>query len=239
MGIAPDTAGSTAITAAVTSAIADITAAAPGAWVYLWADVAGATSAAAASGWTQLASSLDASGAPVAYTLLRRQKQAGDTTFTVSWTGSGKGVIGWVSYTGLKDSGPDEQATAANNSTVSRQAVPTPTAAPAGAGEWAVVFFGARTSTSANKGITWTPDAATTERLDANNSAAASAAWAGIEIADTNGAVAQQAQSYTATHQPAAESHDGSAIMFLIPAPAASPAAAYQLVPQLLAMEVL
>ena len=215
--VAFDTAGSTPTTTGATSAIVDITAAATGAWVYLWVAVPSATSAASRTRWTPLASSLDTSASPVAYTVLRRQKQAGDTTFTISWTTSGKGVLVWASYTGLNSSTPDEGAAATSNSTTSRTAVPTPTATPAAANRWAVGFFAARTSTTANKNITWTPDAAQAERADVNNSAAASAAWTGTEIADTNGAVTQAAQSYTATHAPAAEAHDGSAILFLIP----------------------
>lgn len=220
-GIQPDATWFTATLSGATSATVNITAATAGSWVYLWTALPGATTAASATGWTQLASSLDASATPVAYTVLRRQKQAGDTTFTVTWTGSSKGVLAWVSYTGLNQDTPDEGAAAASNSTTSRTAVPTPSATPAAGNRAAVAFFAVRTSTLANNNIAWTPDRATTERFEANNDAAPSAPWAGSAIADTlPNAVAQSARSYTATHGPAAEAHDGSAILFLIPAPA-------------------
>jgi len=229
VAIAFDTTGNLPTTTGATSASIDITSAATGAWVYLWVAMPSATSAASGTGWTAVASSLDASATPVAYTVLRRLKQAGDTTFTISWTTTGKGVLVWASWTGVDGTTPDEGASVANNSTTSRTAVPTPSATPTAGNRWAVGFFSARTSTAGNKPITWTPDAATAERADVDNDLAASAAWDGTEIADTNGAVTQAAHSYTATHN-AAESHDGSAILFLIPAAAGAAAAPAPLV---------
>src|SRR6266496_970214 len=221
MGIAPDVTGSTSMTAAATSATVDITAAAVGAWVYAWVALGINAGAVSSTGWTSLLDADD--GTSAHYALLRRQKVAGDTTFMFSWTTSTKGTIGWASYTGLDPTTVDEGATLVTNGVTSRTAVPTPSATPTAANRWAVAFFGVRTTTVGNKPISWTPDAATTERLDVDNNAAGSAPWMGLEIADTNSAVTQASHSYTATHN-AAESHDGSAILFLIPAPTATTA---------------
>jgi hypothetical protein len=216
--IAFDNAGSTAVNAGTTSTSVDITSAAVGAWCYLWVALGVNSGTVTATGWTSL---LDADeGTAAHYALLRRQKQAGDTTFTVGWTTSTKGTLGWASYTGLDPVTPDEGATLATNGTVGRTAVPTPSATPTAANRWAVTFVGVRTTTVGNKPISWTPDAADTERLDVDNNTAGSAPWVGVEIADTNSAVTQAAHSYTATHN-ASESHDGSAILFLIPGQAA------------------
>jgi len=220
--INPDNAGSTAVITGVTSATLDITAAAVGAACYALVSVgssnAGATSI-AATGWTVVQAAADSTTAE--YAVLRRIKQSGDTTFTVTWSTSAHAELTWASWTGVDPVTPDEQSAIATNGATSRTAVPTPTATPTAANRWAVGFFAARTSTSANKAITWTPDAAQTERVDANNSAGTSSVWFGNEIADTAGAVSQTSHSYTATHAPAAESHDASAILFLIPVAAA------------------
>lgn len=240
MPIAPDSSGSTAVTTGVTSATLDITAAAAGAWCYAWVAVgssnAGSPSV-AATGWTIPAGMAAADSTTAEYAVLRRLKIAGDTTFTVTWTTSAHAEIAWASWTGADPVTPDESGAIAVNGATSRTAVPTPSATPGDVNRWAVGFFAARTSTSANKSITWTPDAAQTERVDANNSAAASSVWLGNEIADTAAAVTQAAHSYTATHAPAAESHDGSAILFLIPAAAAGATPAPLVVPQAAVMQ--
>lgn len=220
MAIVPDSSGSTPTITGTASAVIDITTASVGAWCYVWGALGVNTGAVSATGWTSL---LDAdSGTFTHFCLLRRQKQAGDTTFTFSWPTTVKTTFGWVSYTGLDPVTPDEGAALASNDTISRTAVSTPSGTPTAADRWAVAFYGQRDSTSGNKNIVWTPDAALTERLDVNNSAAVSAPWTGIEISDSGGPVAQSAQSYTATSGPAAQSHDGSAIIFLIPAASGS-----------------
>lgn len=220
MAQAFDSSGSTAVTAGTTSATVNITAAATGAWCYCWVAISTGTStdtgAVTATGWT---SRVDAAESPTTnahYAVLRRQKQAGDTTFTFAWTTSGKGTLAWVSYTGLDGTTPDELPTIAAQSATARTAVPTPSATPTAANRWGVGFFGVRTTNSANKPITWTPTTVT-ERIDVDNNTAGSAPWLGVSICDTNGTVAASAQSYTSTHN-ASESNDGSAILFLIPA---------------------
>lgn len=234
MGIAPDTTGKTTITAGATSASVDITAAAVGAWCYLWADISTGsitqTGVPSNASWTTLQSVQTAAGTSGAtYAMYRRQKQSGDTTFSFTWTTFGKGTFSWSSYTGLNNAGPDEQSTITLNDTTSRAAVPTPTATPSAAGEWALAFFGQRSTVSTNKPTAWTPDAALTERIEADNSAAASAPWIGTDIEDSNAAVTVAAHSYTATSNQT-ESHDGSGILFLVPAAAATAVTAQAIV---------
>src|SRR5690242_11512980 len=200
--------------------VVDITTAADNAWVYVWFALGlNTASAVSATGWSDPSNVCNANdGTSARYALLRRQKQSGDTTFTFSWGGtSTKGVAQWVSYTGLDNTTPDELANLTVRGASGHTTVPTASITPNAADRWIAVFFAVRTSTSGNKAISWTPDAATVERADTNNSAAASAAWMGIEAADTNGVVTQAAHSYTATHN-FTETHDAAAILALIPA---------------------
>jgi hypothetical protein len=222
VAIAPDTTGSTSMTGGATSTTIDITAAADGAAVYLWIGIGAApTGTINITGWTNVFTQTE-DGSTARYALLRRFKQSGDTPFSVSWVNSAKGTLSWASWTGVDTTTPDELATLTTNGVTSRTAVPTSSQTPTAANRWAVGFFSARTSTAGNKPITWTPDAALTERIDVDNNAAASAPWFGHEIADSNGAVTASAHSYTATHN-ASESHDASVILFLIPAATTTP----------------
>lgn len=225
-----DTSGVTVLTASATSAVVDISTAADGAWCYAWANLSVNSGAISATGWTDPSATINADeGTSAHYALLRRKKQPGDSTFTFSWTTSGKGVIGWVSYTGLDPTTPDEQAALVTNGSTSRVTAPTPSATPTAANRWAVAFHGVRSSTAGNKPIFWFPDPALFERVDIDNNAGSSP-WSGIQIADSPTVVTAAAHTYTGLHN-AAESHDGSAILFLIPAgtgtnaPAESPAA--------------
>lgn len=221
MTIAPDQHGSTPLTTGVTSAIVDITTAAVGSWVYVWAALStGATTqitVPSSAGWTQLQSAQTSAGTSgSSFSLYRRQKQLGDTTFTFSWATSAKGVFAWASYTGLDGVTPDEQSAIAINDVTSRSAVTTPTATPTTANEWALCFFGQRSTNTAARPSAWTTDAALIERIESDNSAAASSPWLGADIEDSNGVVTQASHSYTATSNQT-QSHDGSAILFLIP----------------------
>lgn len=227
MTIAPDSSGATAINVAGTSAVVDITAAAVGAWCYAWCAIStGATTQTgvpSSAGWTAVQSVQTAGGTSGAtYAVFRRLKQSGDTTFTFSWaTNSGKGAFSWVSWTGVDGSTPDESSAIALNDTVQRSSVPTPSATPTAAGRWAVAFFGQRATASVLKPTSWGPDAALTDRQEADNSTAASSPWLSADIEDSNGTVTVAAHSYTSTSN-ASNAHDGSAILFLIPAAAAA-----------------
>jgi hypothetical protein len=217
VAIAPDTTGSTSMTGGATSTSIDITAAAVGARVYVWIAIGPApTGTINITGWTNVVTQTE-DGTTARYALMTRVKQSGDTTFSVSWVNSAKGTLGWGSYTGQDAVTPDELASLTTNGVTSRTAVPTSSLTPTATGRWSLGFWSARTSTAGNKPITWTPDAALTERLDIDNNTAASAPWIGVEIADSNGTVTVAAHSYTASHN-AAESHDATVLLFLIPA---------------------
>lgn len=222
-GIQLDTAGLTEVTTAGTSATIDITNAANNSWVYLWCAIStGSTTQTGVpsnASWTTLQSTQTTAGTSGAtYALYRRQKQSGDTTFSFTWpTNSGKGAFAWVSYTGLNNSTPDEQSAITQNDVTSRAAIPTPSATPSASGRWAVGFFGQRSTTTGNRPSSWTQDAALLEREEADNRAAVTSPWLGIDIEDSASAVTVASHSYTATSNQT-ESHDGSAIIFLIPA---------------------
>jgi hypothetical protein len=212
MTIAPDQSGSTAINTQVATATLDITAAADNTWVYAYVTLVGSvTVGATCTGWTTVTSDSPNT------IILKRKKVSGDTTFTVNWTGNSQGVIVWVSISGAHATAPEESALATDFTGTARTAVPTTTVTPTAGNRYALAFFSVRTTTSANKAITWTSDAALTEIIDANNSAASSSAWVGAEIAISPAAVTNATHTYTATHN-FAEGRDFSALLYLIPA---------------------
>lgn len=221
MAIAFDTTGSTKLTAGALSATVDITAAATGAQVYCLVAIGANETSLTFTGWTQLLAADESTATH--YGLFRRQKIAGDTTFTVSWTAtSQKATIGWASYTGLDPNTPDELAAVTLHTTGTSFASPSLT--PSTAAEWALFCCYARDTTAATDlpdGSAWTPDAALTERLDAANQAASTSTWQSLEFADSNAAVTQAAHSYTATAA-TAESHGAAFLLFLFPAAAAA-----------------
>lgn len=224
MAILPDAGGGVAATAATTAITVDITAAAVGADVFVWVAWGLQSAVFTATGFTQLFTGGPAT--TLTCGLFYRRKQAGDTTF--AWTvGSAKGVHVWRSYTGLDATTPYQFTDAATNFLVKSVAsvnVATPSVANTDAAAWALAFFASRTSTSGNKVITFTPDAALTERADQNNSAATSGIWVGTEIADSNGPVSAAAHAYTAVAS-FSETNGGGALIYLNPAAAAPPAA--------------
>jgi hypothetical protein len=205
-----------AVTTNIATATIDITTAAVGTWVYLFITVVGAISVApTATGWTTVTT--DSPNLRI----LRRKKVGGDTTFTVNWTGASNAMLSWVSFNNCDPTTPDESAAATDQSGTSRTAVPTPSASPTAAGRYAVGYFSTRASVSGNKNITWTPDAALTEILDANGSAGSVNSWVGHEVAWSVTPVTNASHTYTGTHN-IAETRDFSAILYLIPAPSTS-----------------
>lgn len=210
MAIAFDSSGSS-VGNGVTTLTVDITSAATGAWCYCYIQVGTTQTSTTFTGWTN---KVDADeGTSSHYSIWRRQKQAGDTTFAPSWPTSEGSAAGWVSYTGLDGTTPDEQfASTPHTSTAN---FVTPTATPSTATTWALTFSGARSTVAA---YTYTPDAAMTERIDACNTANR---WSGIELADSNATVTQAAHSYTAVCS-ASQSHGATAILFLVPASSAT-----------------
>lgn len=213
MTIAVDQSGATAVITNTTSGVIDITTAADGKWVYLWALLTGSiTVAPSATGWTAIATDSPNS------TLLKRKKVTGDTTFTVNWTGSAQGVLAWVSINGAHPTLAEESAASTDFSGTTRTGTPTPSASPTAADRFALAFFTVKAAATGTKAITWTSDAALTEVLDVNNSAASDGSWVGTEIAISPAAVTNASHQYTATHN-FTETRDFSAILYLIPDP--------------------
>lgn len=202
-------------TGATTSATVDITSAATGAWVYFCGGLSATQTGVTFTGWTQVLEGDESTFSH--YLVYRRLKQAGDTTFTISWPTSARLVGNWESYTGLDGTTPDELAAFTAHTTGAT--FPTSSLTPNGTGRWALAFSYARDSTLSTDlpdGTTWTPDAALTERTDAANAAAGTAVWMSIETADSNGTVTQAAHSYTATAAHT-ESHGGAVLLYLVP----------------------
>lgn len=219
MAIAPDTAGGGAAAAAATTIVVDITAAATGSDVFVWVAWGLQSATFTATGFTQIL--VGGPATTLTCGLFYRRKVAGDTTF--NWTvGSAKGCWAWASYTGLDAASPYQTATLGANflaKSVASVNVATPSVSNSSATAWALAFHASRTSTSGNKVITFTPDAALTERQDQNNSAATSSIWTGAEIADSNAAVSAAAHAYTAVAS-FSESFGGGALLYLNPSSA-------------------
>lgn len=203
---------SSTVTTAATSTSIDITAAPVGDWVYCFAAIGSNETSVTMTGWTRVIEGDESTSTH--YALFRRLKQSGDTTFTMSWPTSSKGTFGLSAWTGLDPTTPDELAQAQLHT--SGTSYPTPSLTPGGPGRYAATFTYSRTSTSGNKAISFTPASGLAERLDFNNSAAASAPWTGQEIADSSAPVTVAAQSYTAV-QAFSESHGGAILLYLVP----------------------
>src|SRR5690242_20090783 len=208
--------GATAITVGSTSSSIDISTVTDNAWVYCWVALAGAVTGFSLTGFSDVPTQA-VDGSTMFYALQRRKKVSGDGTISTSWTGSAKGVLSWISINGADGTAPDESALIAVNGATSRTVVPTPSRTPTAADRIPLAFYAVRTSSSSNKPISWVADAALSEIFDGDNSAAASSPWVGAQIAIGLSAVTNAAHSYSATHSPAAESHDGSALLYLIP----------------------
>ena len=219
MAIAFDAVGGIAGTASGTGGSFSLAGAATGAWCYCFIHVPSVTETSTTfTGWTLLAQA-DDPNIGEHFAIFRRQKQAGDTTQTFSFPSSSTSLARWASYTGLDGTTPNSAVTFGANVLVKNTGATT-TATPSVTNSdptaWALACFAQRTSTSANKAITWTPDAATTERSDSNLSAGVTTNWSGIEIADSNGAVTAAAHSYTATAN-FSETHGFGSLFYLLP----------------------
>jgi parallel beta-helix repeat protein len=171
------------------------------------------------SGWTPFSWSPVVDG--TAYQVFGYYKVAtsadAGATYTASWTGTAKGTFAIAAYSGVDNAAP-LAGTAALVDNNSSSSLTTPSLASSAATSWAVALYSIRSTTSTNKNNSWTPDPALTERVDANNSGAASSAWAAIEIADSNADVGTSANSYTA-QAVFAESHKAAALVYLRQAP--------------------
>lgn len=215
MAIAFDSTGS-ATGNSVTTLTVDITSAAVGAVAYCYiqigsSELAGVTM----TGWVKLLDVNEISNGSH-YAFFRRTKQSGDTTFGPTWAGAQGATAVWSSYTGLNTTYPDEGVVSARHESTSASYT-TPTQAPADNTRWALACAGGRSTTSAE---TWTAPGTLTLRTQAVNSATR---WSPAVIADSNGAVAATAASYTFTLS-AAEPHGGAVLAYLIPSTSANPA---------------
>jgi hypothetical protein len=194
------------------------------AWLALGSPVTGLTFG---SGWTPFSWSPAVDGTAwqaFGYYKVATSADVG-ATYAVSWSGSSKGTLAIADYSGVDNAAP-LAGNAALVDTNSSTSLSTPTQAPSAATSLAVTLYGIRSTTSANKNNSWTPDTALVERVDANNSAAGSSPWAAIAVDDSNGPVTAPApcaaaRSYTATAA-FAESHKAAAIVYLRQAPKGS-----------------
>jgi parallel beta-helix repeat protein len=219
--IAFRTASQTAITSGVTQATITAPAGVQAgdvmvAWLALTNPVSGFTFG---SGWTPFSWSplVDGSSYQVfGYYKVATAADAG-ATYTASWTGTSKGTFAIAAYSGVDNSAPlaGSAALVDNNSSTS---LTTPSLASSASTSWAVAFYSIRSSTTSQSNNSWTPDPVLVERVDANNSAAASSPWVAIEAADSAAAVTTSPHSYTATAA-YPESHKAAALIYLRQAP--------------------
>jgi parallel beta-helix repeat protein len=186
------------------------------AWLALGTPVTGLSFG---SGWTAFSWSPVTDG--TAYQVFGYYKVATSAdvgaTYTATWTNSSKGTFAIAAYSGVDNAAPlaGSGALVDNNSSTSLTSPSLPSSATP---SWAVAFYSIRSSTSTNKNNSWTPDPALTERIDANNTAAASSPWVAIEVADSSATVGASANSYTATAV-YPESHKAAALIYLRQAP--------------------
>jgi parallel beta-helix repeat protein len=189
------------------------------AWLSLGSPVSGITFG---SGWTPFTWSPLADGTAgqvYAYYKVATAADAG-STYTASWTSSTKGTFAIAAYSGVDNAAP-LAGSAGRVDTSSSASLTTPSLASSAATSWAVALYSIRSTNSANKDNSWTPDPALTERVDTNNSAAASSQWVAIEVADSHGAVSMTppyVHSYTAIAA-FSESHKAAALIYLRQAP--------------------
>lgn len=138
---------------------------------------------------------------------------------TASWTASAKTCAAVLEYDGVLDTGPLYGTGGGLQETGGTTSVSTAALASSTSTYWPMAGFYQRTTTSGNKAIVWTPDAALTERTDFNNSASGSSPWVGLEVADKNAQVGDTStHTYTATVGPAGNTHSGGLLVYLVPA---------------------
>lgn len=197
--------------------VLDITSAATDAWVYAClvnAHASGNNFGTNPSGWVTVVNRVAVPASLGNIRVVRHKKAAEETTFTFGFASQTDTYARWVSYTGLHATAPDEGSVlnALSSGTSSATTAATPTAAD----RWALVF-NVNTSTAGGTGsMTYTPDGATTERGDSNNSPG-TAYNTVIEHSDSNAVVTQASHTYTATcNKTIAEG--AAIIVYLIPA---------------------
>jgi len=218
-------AGSAQNTAGATSLSLDISGAIVGEWVYAFCQNRSLGTSPAISGWTSLGTSAVIGGGTGNgnMTVFRRRKQAGDTTFTLTWTTTAQFSIILQQYTGCDQTTPDEGYATVTITSAANVAT-SPSATPTSTDRWAVVASAFGNGDSTHRIVTWTPDAALTFVGKADLTTTISE-YLNSAVFDSNGPVTQTAHSYTNTGNNAGglNMNNGlSIIFFLIPATVSS-----------------
>jgi epidermal growth factor receptor substrate 15 len=200
MAIAFDTIQTAASNSGGASRVIDISSATDGAWVYcaiFLTDSSGRVFD-ALTGWDQLSTN-DSDSNTCHYSVWRRQKQTGDSTFTITWTGgNSKDNTVWVSYTGLDNTTPNETIDVKID-LVSGATDSTDSVTPAAANRWALAIFEHRTTSNTAKNVIFSTASGMVERAEQNMSAAGNSpqTYVATAVDDSNGAVTQAAHSYS------------------------------------------
>lgn len=198
-----------------TSVTVDATGATVGEWVFVAIIIADSQTSAptAPSGWTITGQGQEgvSGSASSCLTVYQRRKQSGDTTQAFTWPTTRKFEAVIWSWPGLNPVTPVESVVYLAHSTAGTSYV-TGTVTPTSNDRWIGMVAGARGVTALE---TFTPDAAMTERIDANHGG--STPFTAVEVCDTNGAVTQAGHTYTAVDS-VSDPNGGTIAFALIPA---------------------
>lgn len=221
LGITRGWVGTPAKTASASSSLSiDITGATVGETVYAWIALRFSQTSTTFTGWTQI-DILRTIASTGAWALYKRVKQAGDTTFTLSWSpNSTSGLVLLQQWPGTV---ADEGGSVITRSSAAN-VFSTPAATPTDGNRWAVGFYCASDSDSTNKTATWTPtgDMTTTAQTGVNTTG--TLAWSNSAICDSNGPVSIASHSGTETTSGTTTINNGAAaILFLIPSTIVQP----------------
>lgn len=212
--------GTTALTSgASTTLVFDITGAATGDWVYVFLVGKTNETSITLTGWTQVGTIYSQSLIQF-NAVYRRQKQIGDTTFTVTLGTSTTFIAQPISWPGLDPTTPDEGLNGQLDSSANN-VFTTPSSTPGFTNRWAVGFFSGENGNSSFRTVTWTPSGLV-DRVQATNTTAIISAYPSLEIADSDGPISmtsQQLSSTTSGTNGLAVNNGFGGMIFLIPAP--------------------
>ena len=166
----------------------DISSAPVGSHVFVWALSGSNSNTITATGWS-IEQNRSAGVGAMKCMLLYRQKQSGDTTFSTPWGTSSSWIHSWVAYSGIKSF--STEAVFLSKNTAGAE-LPTNSISYQ-SGTWAIGFFASIQTVNT---VTWTPDAAMTERVDAVRS---TSSFMAMNITDTNGPVNASSKSFLST----------------------------------------
>ena len=179
-----------------------------------------ASNIAGLNGWSQFTWSPQVDGTTHTTAAYWKIAGPGEANPTVTWSTTSKGVFAAAAYRGVDTTAPIAASAGLPCDTKSAATVRTPVVVTPRSDTWAVSLALSRTSVTASRAVTWSADPSLAERVDANNGAAGSSPWVGVEIADSAGPVASGSHSYVATPS-STEAHHSSALLYLneIPGP--------------------